>query len=157
MSSYRACCNYVKLSTDVPVFAIFRASIADSLQPEGSGQVANQVCCCCRQGDMARWLPVSNMWQECHFVLTRAGFLHWFHDMEHVRPLDCLNLARCQFEAGEAPTFNLVENNTGRLWFVSNWLRTVAFKAPSVEDCCEWAIALREAIAAARGEDVRTH
>ena len=106
---------------------------------------------------MARWLPVSNMWQDCHFVLTRAGFLHWFHDMEHVRPLDCLNLARCQFEAGEAPTFNLVENNTGKLWFFSNWLRTVAFKAPDVGECCEWAIALREAIATARGEDVRTH
>ena len=111
----------------------------------------------CRQGDMARWLPVSNMWQDCHFVLTRAGFLHWFHDTESVRPLDCLNLARCQFEAGEAPTFNLVENNTGRLWFFSNWLRTIAFKAPTVEDSCEWAIALREAIATARGEDNKTY
>ena len=111
----------------------------------------------CRQGDMARWLPVSNLWQDCHFVLTRAGFLHWFHNMEQIRPLDCLNLARCQFEAGEAPTFNLVENNTGKLWFFSNWLRTVAFKAPDVDECCEWAIALREAIATARGEDVRTH
>ena len=111
----------------------------------------------CRQGGMSRWLPVSNMWQECHFVLTRAGFLHWFLDTEHVRPVDCLNLARCQFEAGEAPTFNLVENNTGRIWFFSNWLRTVAFKAPSVEDCCEWAIALREAIANAHGEVIRTH
>ncbi len=106
---------------------------------------------------MARWLPVSNMWQDCHFVLTRAGFLHWFHDTENfVRPLDCLNLARCQFEAGEAPTFNLVENNTGRLWFFSNWVRTIAFKASTVEECCEWAIALREAIATARGDD-RTH
>lgn len=106
---------------------------------------------------MARWLPVSNMWQDCHFVLTRAGFLHWFHDTANfVRPLDCLNLARCQFEAGEAPTFNLVENNTGRLWFFSNWVRTIAFKASSVEECCEWAIALREAIATARGDD-RTH
>lgn len=131
-----------------------------SKQAETLEQVAEELLCSpeiVRQGGMSRWLPVSNMWQECHFVLTRAGFLHWFLDTEHVRPVDCLNLARCQFEAGEAPTFNLVENNTGRIWFFSNWLRTVAFKAPSVEDCCEWAIALREAIANAHGEVVRTH
>ncbi|KAL0022087.1 hypothetical protein WJX79_005747 [Trebouxia sp. C0005] len=94
-----------------------------SKQAENLEQVSEELLCSpeiIRQGDMARWLPVSNMWQDCHFVLTRAGFLHWFHDTENfVRPLDCLNLARCQFEAGEAPTFNLVENNTGRLWFFS--------------------------------------
>ncbi|KAL3135857.1 hypothetical protein ABBQ32_007413 [Trebouxia sp. C0010 RCD-2024] len=131
-----------------------------SKQAETLEQVAEELLCSpeiIRQGDMARWLPVSNMWQDCHFVLTRAGFLHWFHDMEHVRPLDCLNLACCQFEAGEAPTFNLVENHTGKLWFFSSWLRTVAFKAPDVDECCEWAIALREAIATAHGDDVRTH
>lgn len=131
-----------------------------SKQAENLEQVSEELLCSpeiIRQGDMARWLPVSNMWQDCHFVLTRAGFLHWFHDTQNfVRPLDCLNLARCQFEAGEAPTFNLVENNTGRLWFFSNWVRTIAFKASTVDECCEWAIALREAIATARGED-RTH
>ncbi|DBB05544.1 TPA: hypothetical protein ACH3X1_012493 [Trebouxia sp. C0004] len=131
-----------------------------SKQAENLEQVSEELLCSpeiIRQGDMARWLPVSNMWQDCHFVLTRAGFLHWFHDTQNfVRPLDCLNLARCQFEAGEAPTFNLVENNTGRLWFFSKWVRTIAFKAFTVEECCEWAIALREAIATARGDD-RTH
>lgn len=104
---------------------------------------------------MERWLPVSSAWQECHFVLTRAGFLHWFHrgsSPDHIRPLDNLNLIKCQFEAGEAPTFNIVESTPGRIWIFSAWLRTIAFRAPSIDSCCEWAIAIREAIARTRGE-----
>lgn len=53
---------------------------------------------------------------------------------------------RCQFETGEAPEFNLVETATGMF----GRSRRLIFKASSVEDCCEWAIVLRESIAACR-------
>lgn len=57
-------------------------------------------------------------------------------------------MARCAFEAGEAPIFNLVELGSGG-WLSIKGSRKLTFKAPSIEDCCEWAIALRESIAAA--------
>ncbi|KAK9817288.1 hypothetical protein WJX72_012262 [[Myrmecia] bisecta] len=103
-----------------------------------------------RQGEMARWVSPSGKWQDCHFVLTRAGFLHWFRSMEDVAPMDCLNLVRCQFEAGDAPCFNLIEQVASRVNLFQKG-RVVSFKAPSWEDCCEWAIALREAISTAKG------
>lgn len=53
---------------------------------------------------------------------------------------------RCQFETGEAPEFNLVETSAGMF----GRTRRMIFKAFSVEECCEWAIVLREAIAASR-------
>lgn len=37
--------------------------------------------------------PVSR-WTQGHFVLTRAGFLHWFRSVNDVEPLGCLNLSR---------------------------------------------------------------
>jgi hypothetical protein len=89
-------------------------------------------------------------WRRAHCVLTRAGFLHAFASMDAAAPIDMLSLHRCQFEAGEAPVFNLFEAGAGA---VPSWLggrgRKVTFKAPTVEECCEWAIALREAIALA--------
>ena len=30
-----------------------------------------------RQGDMQKWVSGEGRWQDCHFVLTRSGFLHW--------------------------------------------------------------------------------
>ena len=97
----------------------------------------------CRQGEMARWASGTGRWADCHFVLTRAGFLHWFAEMGSLTPLDGVSLARCSFEDGEAPGFRLIETST-RLFAQP---RTLVFRAPSVEDCCEWAIALREMIA----------
>ena len=26
---------------------------------------------------MGRWISGTGRWQDCHFVLTRSGFLHW--------------------------------------------------------------------------------
>ncbi len=47
-----------------------------------------------RQGEMSHWNARSSTWTVCHFVLTRAGFLHWFASMEEVHALDLLNLAK---------------------------------------------------------------
>jgi hypothetical protein len=44
---------------------------------------------------MELWQPRSSEWQSCHFVLTRAGFLHWFKSMQGTAPLEPpLNLSR---------------------------------------------------------------
>ena len=132
---------------------------------------------------------------DCHCVLTRCGFLHWFAgsppDPADIVPADSLNLSRsagqsqtsltdpahyanlspntrdrlkltcrscctctespllracrCQFETGEAQAqeFNLIELAAG----VFGRSRRLIFKASSMEECCEWAIVLREAIA----------
>ena len=73
--------------------------------------------------------------------------------MEDPRLLDVLRLSRCEFEQGKAPVFNLLESGVG------SWLgrgsRKCTFKATSVEECCEWAIALREAIATVHGKHGR--
>ena len=52
---------------------------------------------------------------------------------------------RCQFETGEAQAqeFNLIEVAAGMF----GRSRRLIFKASSMEECCEWAIVLREAIA----------
>lgn len=100
-----------------------------------------------RQGEMMWWDPHSSRWNPSHFVLTRAGFLHWFRSVEDVERLDGLNLSRCQFEQGKAPVFNMVESGTGG-WLLPR-TRKITLQAPSVEDCCEWAIAIREEIALA--------
>lgn len=100
-----------------------------------------------RQGQMARWVSGSGKWSDCHFILTRSGFLHWLADPQDVTPLGSLNLPKCQFEAGEAPKFNINEHQGG--FFGKS--KRMCFEASSVEDCCEWAIAVRETIAAHRG------
>lgn len=48
---------------------------------------------------------------------------------------------------GEAPVFNITESETMSFMTMFSRGRTNILKAPSVEECCEWAIALREAIA----------
>jgi hypothetical protein len=68
--------------------------------------------------------------------------------MDDVVPLDVVNLAKCQFEAGTPPLFNIVEVST-KGWIIAT-TRKFTFQATSVEDCCEWAIAVREAIQACR-------
>ena len=56
-----------------------------------------------------------------------------------------LHSCRCHFETGEAQAqeFNLIELAAG----VFGRSRRLIFKASSMEECCEWAIVLREAIA----------
>lgn len=56
--------------------------------------------------------------------------------------VNALWLCRCQFETGEAPEFNLVEMGPGMF----GRSRRLIFRASTVEECCEWAIGLREAI-----------
>eukprot|EP00879_Flechtneria_rotunda_P026042 GHRR01027718.1.p1 GENE.GHRR01027718.1~~GHRR01027718.1.p1 ORF type:complete len:207 (+),score=78.50 GHRR01027718.1:616-1236(+) len=112
-----------------------------------------------RQGPMQAWNSRTSTWTAAHFVLTRAGFLHWFSSMESVVPLDTpLNLCRCSFEAGQAPMFHLVETGSGG-WLVGRNSRKVTLQASSVEECCEWAIALRESIAlsSSTGAAAATH
>ena len=104
-----------------------------------------------RQGEMAQWVPQKQQWNSLHFILTRAGFLHWCQSFEEPRPLDCLNLVRCQFQAGEAPILNLIESSNHALNLFGHKTRIISLKANSIEDCCEWAIGLREAIAKATG------
>ncbi|GFR41214.1 hypothetical protein Agub_g1886 [Astrephomene gubernaculifera] len=107
-----------------------------------------------RQGDLQIWEQTGERWRKCHFVLTRAGYLHWFSRAEDVRPLDGLALGRCTFEAGKAPRFNILETCKGSGWLSGIRGRRVTFQAASVEECCEWAIAIREAISVAAGKQL---
>ena len=88
---------------------------------------------------------------DCYFALTRAGFLHWFEGPEEGSfPADFLQLAKCQFEAGEVPAFNLVEKSSGVALFGGGKSRLLCFRAPSIEECIEWAGAIKDATVAAR-------
>ena len=49
-----------------------------------------------RQGEMQYLDGPTARWAQAHFVLTRAGFLHWFRSSEQVeKPIGALSLARC--------------------------------------------------------------
>ena len=47
-----------------------------------------------RQGEMQYIDGPVAKWASGHFVLTRAGFLHWFRAMDQVEPIGTLGLAR---------------------------------------------------------------
>lgn len=68
-----------------------------------------------RQGEMALFHPASGRWADRHFVLTKAGFLHWVASMEELEPLDCLNLSRCQFESSQDAQINIAEQLGGKV------------------------------------------
>ncbi|KAG2499380.1 hypothetical protein HYH03_002955 [Edaphochlamys debaryana] len=128
-----------------------------SRQAECLHSVCHELFCSpeiARQGDLQIWEGANEKWRKCHFVLTRAGHLHWFTKAEDVRPLDSLALARCAFEAGKAPRFNILESAKGAGWLGGIRGRRVTFQAASVEECCDWAIAIREAIAVAAGKQL---
>ena len=36
---------------------------------------------------MGRWISGAGRWQDCHFVLTRSGFLHWLQNAGHCLPI----------------------------------------------------------------------
>ncbi|PNH12073.1 hypothetical protein TSOC_000998, partial [Tetrabaena socialis] len=158
-SVLRAIQPEVKLNglRDMAATATATAEGLASRQAECLHSVCQQLFCSpeiARQGDLQLWEPAGERWRKCHFVLTRAGFLHWFPRVEEVRPLDCLTLGRCAFEVGKAPRFNILETPRGSGWLGGIRGRRVTFQAASVEECCEWAIAIREAIAVAVGKQL---
>lgn len=63
----------------------------------------------CRQGGMARWVMGQGRWQDCHCVLTRAGFLHCLPDIDEPLPQDTIALGHTAFITGDAPEFQLIE------------------------------------------------
>ncbi len=109
-----------------------------------------------KQGGLAR-STINGEWEECHCVLTKAGRLHWFADASSVgKEGGHAVLSRCQFEEGDAPAFYLMESGlpiakTLAVLGGAPKQRRLGFKAASVEECCEWAIALREVIGGGGG------
>ena len=69
----------------------------------------------CRQGEMALFHPASARWADRHFVLTKAGFLHWVASVDELEPLDCLNLSRCHFESSQDAQINIAESQGGKV------------------------------------------
>jgi hypothetical protein len=63
-------------------------------------------------------------------------------------PYTSLNLARCEFEQGEAPAWRIIEGSSGGL---NSWLgvnrQSLALKTIEVDACMDWAADLRELIA----------
>ncbi|GAB4820234.1 hypothetical protein N2152v2_007280 [Parachlorella kessleri] len=123
-----------------------------------------------RQGEMERWEQGVGRWVPSLYVLTQAGFLHSFDSaaagatkQQNQRgngrtwggpattPVtDSMNLSRCAFEQGEAPVFRLIETLPSLSLFGSK-SRSRTLKAPSIEDCLDWAASIRDSIAAAGG------
>ena len=98
-------------------------------------------------------------WEEGYAILTRAGFLHWFASGEDGEPTlpwgpaggpsISLNLARCSFEPGDAPSWRLVEA-TSKGWTLGlgSKAQMASFRATNVEACMMWTADVREVIAA---------
>jgi hypothetical protein len=121
-----------------------------------------------RQGEVERYEAAKNAWIPGYAVLTRAGFLHWFGSGSGSGntndgtggeaavgawgscggPSTSLNLARCEFEQGEAPAWRLLEGSSGGF---NGWLgvnrQSLALKTLDVDACMDWAADLREIIA----------
>lgn len=97
-----------------------------------------------RQGTLEVRESGSPHWYPSHFVLTQAGFLYWFSGKKPGSvPTDSINLAKSSFAGGDPPEFKILEGTQGL--FGSK--RTIVFKAATIEDCCEWAISIRETLA----------
>lgn len=89
----------------------------------------------------------SGEWLSCHVVMTRSGALHWLDTPETMQPLGCVPaLTRCQFEPADAPALTLTERAASAKTLFVPRSRRYSFRAPSVEECCEWVAALREAM-----------
>lgn len=68
--------------------------------------------------------------------------------------MTCRCCRRCQFEAGTAHCFHVLETRpTG--WLVGARQHRYSLQPPDVEDCCEWAVAIKESIAVACGRALR--
>ncbi|KAI7845759.1 hypothetical protein COHA_000673 [Chlorella ohadii] len=88
---------------------------------------------------------------------SSAGQLSWGGASSWTPPVESLNLARCSFEQGEAPVFRIIEAVPGGLATLGGLLsaavgggrgRTQTLRAGGIEECMDWAIGIREAIAA---------
>lgn len=95
-----------------------------------------------RQGPLQVLDEETRAWVNARFVLTKAG-LYWFlTENTTPRPDDSLVLARTSIEQAKAPGLKLVQDGTSYF----SWKRAVILRASSIDEYCEWAIALREAI-----------
>jgi len=95
-----------------------------------------------RQGPLQVLDEETRAWVNARFVLTKAG-LYWFMTENNTpRPDDSLVLARTSIEQAKAPGLKLVQDGTSYF----SWKRAVILRASSIDEYCEWAIALREAI-----------
>ncbi|CAD7696125.1 unnamed protein product [Ostreobium quekettii] len=103
-----------------------------------------------RQGDLEMQAAGDSKWSKGHFVLTQSGFLYGFIGEARSGPVPTFSMAlmRCSFEEGEAPVFSITDGGLG--WMRGRG-RTIRLKAPSVNECCEWAIVMRETIAILQG------
>ena len=112
------------------------------------------------QGALNRLDPMKKVWVEGYGVLTKAGFLHWFltsdGDDKHSPwgsaggPTLSINLARCEFEQGAAPSWRIIESSGMRpLWLGSrNTMQT--YSTIDVESCMHWTAELKDTIANSR-------
>ncbi|KAL4422671.1 hypothetical protein ABPG75_008868 [Micractinium tetrahymenae] len=80
-----------------------------------------------------------------------GGQLPWGGADSWSPPLESINLSRCSFEQGEAPVFRIIEAGAGALGgfaLFSGRPRTQTLRTAGVEECMDWAISIRETIAA---------
>lgn len=106
-----------------------------------------------RQGELESRETGCVEWSQSHFVLTQAGFLYWFTGKRAGSvPTDSINLSRSSFTGGNPPEFKISETVQG----IFSSKRTLVFRAPTVEDCCEWAISIREIITEAKSNTRKT-
>lgn len=105
-----------------------------------------------RQGPVKRLVGCS--WASGHAVLTRAGFLHWFKTEESgdggdwsfgSGPVVSINLPRCEFELGDAPSWRLLESTAGS-WWGGKVAGRQTYSTADVDSCMEWTASLREMI-----------
>ena len=108
---------------------------------EGSAEIV-------RQGPVKRLVGCS--WAGGHAVLTRSGFLHWFKAEKGEAwsfgsgPVVSINLTRCQFELGDAPSWRLLESTAGSWW--GSKVAGQTYSTTDVDSCMEWTASLKEMI-----------
>jgi hypothetical protein len=101
-----------------------------------------------RQGPVKRLVGCS--WANGHAVLTRAGFLHWFKTETgedwsfESGPIVSINLPRCEFELGDAPSWRLLESTAGSWW--GSKVVGQTYSTSNVDSCMEWTASLKEII-----------
>ena len=101
-----------------------------------------------RQGPVKRLVGCS--WTNGHAVLTRAGFLHWFKTETEEEwsfgsgPTVSMNLPRCDFELGDAPSWRLTESTAGAWW--GSKVHGQTMSTADVDSCMEWTASLKETI-----------
>lgn len=89
-------------------------------------------------------------WANGHAVLTRAGFLHWFKTERGEDwsfgsgPIVSINLPRCEFELGDAPSWRLLESTASSWW--GSKVVGQTYSTSNVDSCMEWTASLKEMI-----------